>query len=200
MVFLVFFLSNANGQCPSGYTQQTKTYSVRDFFNSSKYCDWEVTYCFKCGPSGLSAELIVSSFRNVNADPDCIFPNGSDIMDALTADVRSLCTVPDCGSGCLMLSIITPACWQYHYTIAYESGVMHQYSNLFPGCSSGNCVTTSGICYDAATHKTVICSPRISTLDNVTCSIPLARPIVWPDGSLPMNDVPFGDCYLVSCP
>lgn len=200
LLVFVCLCIDASGQCPAGYVQLIRTYTVRDYFNSSKYCAWDVTFCYKCGPSGLSAELLVSSLRNVNSDPDCVFPNGSDIMDALTAEVRSVCNVPDCGQGCLTLSIITPACWQYHYTITYVNGVMRQYSHLFPGCSAGNCVTTSGICYDVNTHQTVICSPRSSTLNNVTCTIPLAPPFEWPNGSPPMNDVPWGDCYLVSCP
>lgn len=186
--------------CPPGYTAYTRTYTVRDHFDPNKSCDWTLDMCVLCSASGPSADVIITAYHNTNFDKECILPNGDDILDKLMGDLRNLCEVPECGSGCLTLTVRTPTCWQYHYNVWYEAGVIHQYAWLVPGCNTGYCITTSGICYNSNTHSMIICSARSSTLSGVGCSNALEKPYIWPDGTPASSDTPWGPCYLSPCP
>ena len=103
-----------DAQCPPNWNY------VSIPLNEPGGCDFQVEFCYICGPSGIEHNIKV---LNIHPNNGCLAPDKDWFISELRDKFIDYCTLPPCpGQPCIDIVIEFPLCFQCYTEGSYYNG------------------------------------------------------------------------------
>ncbi len=148
-ILFAFSFEKAEAQpCPSGYSSGTYTHSISG-------CNFDIEYCYKCEPTGITDIVLGTITAPAGCDISLVLANFSAVKDAVVYYIYTSgsCSIQPCGTippTIFSVKVTAYICNKVINYVHLEFGIMtHWYSQLIP-CDPGGayCERHYSICVD----------------------------------------------------
>lgn len=176
ITFLLLTNFESNGQCASGFSQQTVTLSVGG-------CTYDLLLCYKCSPASYGEVYIRAIYKHPTTPP-CSGWNDYDVLDYfynyvntgafITSNLCFWSEVPPCGTGTLEIKHRFSYCWK----VSLDTEYFGQPTEVLLPCDPENhCLTISRICIENG-QINIVHSDYIQQGDSPNCD-PYSYPVEY---------------------
>jgi hypothetical protein len=152
----IFETISVNAQCLPGWNSTTLTFGP-----DPNGCSWIIEFCYKCGISGADpANVKVMDIKPANPRSPCPnwTPDETWLRSQFMPHYALFCDIPPCSTGCRILTLEFPICYQWSTFGWQNPDLSYHYKNWKTPCINGDyCIVTWQVCRDEQTLDIIKC-------------------------------------------